>query len=246
MKTCEEMTASLLHRRDSYYRERRKKARIIGASAAGCLIVGVGVLSLARGIEPPAAVNGTSPGSNPAVIQTQPAGNGDPGSVHAGDGQSGSPVVQSDICHHIITEKEYASVTEAGCYVLPQVGETVCTIGLREAMKDYEYDPKTIFVVQITLFGSDGSLSSADDLELYRAEANRINQSYYPQDTWLEAVLCAVSTSHLGGVDSDADMTEVPVLSGAMSADQIHALAGGTYGYFVELGDFAPETATAE
>lgn len=49
MKTSEEMVASLLRRRDAYYREKKRRSRIAACSAAGCLAVGIGVFSVFTG-----------------------------------------------------------------------------------------------------------------------------------------------------------------------------------------------------
>ncbi len=246
MKTCEEMTASLLRRRDAYYRERRKKVQAIGASAAGCLIVGIGVFALARGTEVPAVDQTELSSASESLLPRDPAavpsGNNDPETLDDASGQTDSPLIQDDICHHIITEKDYGN--GAACYASPRIGEITCSIGLREAMADYAYDPMTLFVVRITLDDGDGPmLSSADDLALYRAEADRINQSGGAQ--WLEAVLNDAPIVPPDGELSTETYGSL-FLSGSMTADQIRALSGGAYGYFVELGDFPAENATAE
>lgn len=215
------MVASLLRRRNAYYREKKRRRRIAACSAAGCLAVGIGVLSVI-GVPGPAKstlVGGSEQESGQVSQMEAPT------------------VVQGDICHHIITQRDYGNGMGTASYASPRVGEINCSIGLREAMADYAYDPMTLFAVQITLYDNDEPLLSAEDLELYRAEAERINQSGGAQ--WLEAVLHDDPAIPPEGEPDTATYGSL-FLSGSMTADQIRALEGGDYGYFIWLGEGDP------
>ncbi len=224
MKTSEEMTASLLRRRDAYYREKKRQSRIAACSAAGCLAVGIGVLSVIGAPEPArSTLDGSSEQGSGQVAQTET-----------------TTVIQGDICHHIITEQDYANGMESACYASPRDGECNYTIGLRRAMADYAYDPLTLFVVKITLYDSGVPLLSVKNLELYRTEAERLNHSGGAQ--WLEAVLYNAPI-----IPSDGEPVTATdgglFLHGTMTADQIRALEGGAYGYFIWLSEYDPVAA---
>lgn len=223
MKTSEEMTASLLRRRDAYYREKKRQSRIVACSAAGCLVVGIGVFSVFTG-------GGRTPTVSP----------GDTGVQESLPPQTGETVIRGDICHRIITEQDYANGMESACYASPRDGECNYTIGLRRAMEDYAYDPLTLFVVKITLYDSGVPLLSVKNLELYRTEAERLNHSGGAQ--WLEAVLYNAPI-----IPSDGEPVTATdgglFLHGTMTADQIRALEGGAYGYFIWLSEYDPVAA---
>lgn len=220
MKTSEEMAASLLRRRDAYYRKKKRRSRIVACSAAGCLAVGIGVLSVIGAPEPAKSTLVGSSEQESGQVQTEVP-----------------TVIHGDICHFIITNQDYDNDMETANYAAPRVGEIDCSIGLRQAMADYAYDPMTLFVVQITLYDSGGPLLSAGNLDLYRAEAERINRNGGAQ--WLEAVLYNTPTIPPEG-EPVAATDGGAFLHGTMTADQIRALEGGAYGYFIWLAEYDP------
>lgn len=202
MKTCEEMTASLLRRREVYRREKKRRSRIACCSVAGCLIVGIGVFSAFAG-----------GGGTPTVAP------GDTGVQESMTPQTGGAVIQGDICHHIITAQDYANGMESACYASPQAGECNYTIGLRQAMADYAYDPMTGFLVMIDLYDNGGIPYSE---QLCRAEAERMNAELGTGLT-------------VAALDSDRF-----TIVGMMTAAQMRAQEGREYGYFFWLTDDYP------
>lgn len=203
MKTSEEMVASLLRRRDAYYREKKRRSRIAACSAAGCLAVGIGVFSVFTG----------GGGRTPTVSP------GDTGVQESLPLQTGETVIRGDICHHIITEQDYANGMESACYASPRDGECNYTIGLRRAMADYAYDPMTGFLVMIDLYDNGGIPYSE---QLCRTEAERINAELGTDLT-------------VAALDSDRF-----TIVGTMTAAQMRAQEGREYGYFFWLTDNYP------
>lgn len=200
MKTSEEMVASLLRRRDAYYREKKRRSRIAACSAAGCLAVGIGVFWAFAG------------GGGTPTIST-----GDTGVQDGLPPQTEGTVIQGDICHHIITEQDYANGMESACYASPRAGECNYTIGLRRAMADHDYDPMTGFMVMVELYDS-GGISYSE--QLCRAEAERINA-----ELGINLTVTAL--------DSDRF-----TIVGTMTAAQMRAQEGREYGYFFWLTDY--------